>query len=324
MTGGRGDPGRDKWRPPQGLVLFGGLAGTLGLAFLGLVVLRLADPSVRFPYAALSIAAVIALATGVLALFLTRLILAPVRALAAQADALRRSGPAPRPRHLGTRELADLAGSVTAMADALVRREATVRAFADHAGHELKTPASTIRAAAELLAEGDLAPDDATLVASILDGCGRIEARLADLRRIATARLPAHHGAASLREVAARLSAPGLAVHATADADLPLGSEGLRIVLQELAANAAQHGATRLELRPMLEDGTPVLIVQDDGPGVSPGHAERVFDLFFTSRRAGGGTGMGLAIAASLLEAHGMSIALRPVPRGACFAIRFG
>ena len=61
--------------------------------------------------------------------------------------------------------------------------------------------------------------------------------------------------------------------------------------------------------------------MEDDGPGVSPGNAARVFDPFFTTARDRGGTGLGLAIVRALIAAHGGTIALVPSPRGASFRI---
>jgi signal transduction histidine kinase len=64
------------------------------------------------------------------------------------------------------------------------------------------------------------------------------------------------------------------------------------------------------------------LCVADDGPGVSPADAARLFEPFFTTRRAAGGTGLGLTIARSLLAAAGAEIALVTQERGTAFELR--
>ena len=61
--------------------------------------------------------------------------------------------------------------------------------------------------------------------------------------------------------------------------------------------------------------------MEDDGPGVLPGNAARVFDPFFTTARDRGGTGLGLAIVRALIVAHGGTIARVPSARGAAFQI---
>jgi len=61
--------------------------------------------------------------------------------------------------------------------------------------------------------------------------------------------------------------------------------------------------------------------VEDDGPGVSPGNAARVFDPFFTTARDRGGTGLGHPIVRTLIAAHWGTIALVPSARGTAFQI---
>ena len=56
-------------------------------------------------------------------------------------------------------------------------------------------------------------------------------------------------------------------------------------------------------------DDQAIIAVMDRGPGISPDELERVFEKFYRGRRGGGnrveGTGMGLAIAKGIVEAHG-------------------
>ena len=63
------------------------------------------------------------------------------------------------------------------------------------------------------------------------------------------------------------------------------------------------------------------LSVEDDGPGVSAANRERIFTPFFTTARERGGTGMGLAVVSSLVQAHDGSLSLEPSAQGARFVI---
>ena len=70
-----------RWRPSLGFVLGGALTGTLALSFVGLITLRYLGPEIGFRNAAVLIACLIALATGILGWLLVRLLLRPIRGL---------------------------------------------------------------------------------------------------------------------------------------------------------------------------------------------------------------------------------------------------
>jgi signal transduction histidine kinase len=92
-------------------------------------------------------------------------------------------------------------------------------------------------------------------------------------------------------------------------------------VLAILLQNSRQAGATRADIRAQVTGAEVVLSVRDDGPGVPEADRERMFEPFFTSRRADGGTGLGLPIARSLLSASHGRIELADAPKGAAFRI---
>ncbi len=264
-------------------------------------------------------------ATLILGWLLWRLILAPVRAWARRAEAIRGGGAAEPMGHYGTPEIGDLGQAVLDMADVLTARELAVRSYTDHVTHELKTPLTAIRGAAELLESDEELPAEARqLVSTIRDAEGRAEQLLAAARDIAAARSPDHHGVSTLVEVdwSEELGALDIQIEG-ADAVLPLTAAGLSIVVHHLAENALDAGAKaiRLEAEDM-PDGAR-LWVSDDGPGISAGNRDRVFDPFFTTRRETGGTGMGLAIVQTLLLAHGAEIDVIDGDSGASFEIRF-
>lgn len=312
-----------KWRPSLSLVLGGGLAGTLLLSLLGLVALRYLGPEIGFRRAAVILALLIGLATAVLGYLLIRLLMRPVTTLAEYAGAVRRGGEAAPPEQFGTRELSQLGDVVLDMSQTLQRREASIRGFADHVTHELKTPVTAVRAAGELLQDSaNLNAQDAGLLDQILGAADQMQAQLGALNRVTAARAPDHHGSCRLSDFVTDLQAsfPTLKIEVSGDEhSLPLAQSGLEIVLHHLLDNAFRHGATGVEI----DISAGKMRVTDNGPGVSHGNRAQIFAPFFTTRRETGGTGMGLAIVSALLSAHGHGIALVDSPQGACFDITF-
>ncbi len=313
-----------KWRPSLWLVVGGALAGTLGLAFVGLIALRLLGPVIGYRLAVIIVGGAILLATLGLGLLLLRLILRPITELARRTGDLCRD-PMTRPEplaHYGTGELRGLGESVLDMARRLQDREATIRSFTDHVTHEMKTPLSAVKAATELLEDSALDPASRGLVATITDAARQMERQLQALRQSAAAREPGHHGTARLDDILPALAAahPGLRLDVSGgDVALPLAAAGLGIVLQHLLSNAVAAGAGVVRLAASIGR----LVIADDGRGVSEGNRDHVFEPFFTTRREDGGTGMGLTVAATLLAAHGAEIRLLRPGQGAAFQIDF-
>jgi PAS domain S-box-containing protein len=98
----------------------------------------------------------------------------------------------------------------------------------------------------------------------------------------------------------------------------------LQQVLLNLILNAAEAmGSVEAGARELListeQDQTGVLVaVRDSGPGIDPTHLERVFEAFYTTKPSG--TGMGLSICRSIIDAHGGKLwAETNEPRGAVF-----
>lgn len=316
------------WRPSLGLVLGGALLATLGLSFAGLVALRYLGPMIGFRSAAIILAIAITAATALLGWLLLRLLLRPIRALEAYARAQEEAQPALPPAHFGTRETALTARRVIAMAEALRDRAATIRAFTDHVTHELKTPVSAIRAAAELLEDGGgLSVGDRRLLSEIDGARAQIEAQLTALRRAAQAREARYLGQSRLADLVPALAVdfPNLALSTKGEpVPLPIARDGMMIVLAQLLRNAAEHGARQVGLSAHSVAGRITLDISNDGQGISAGNAARLFQPFFTTRRETGGTGMGLAVVRNLLAAHHAEITLLAQQPKTTFRIAFG
>lgn len=317
-----------RWRPSLGVVIGGALVGTLGLSLAGLVALRYLGPLVGFRSAAIILTVAITAATALLGWLLLRLLLRPIRALEAYARAQEAAFPAPPPAHFGTRETAATARRVIAMAEALRDREATIRAYTDHVTHELKTPVSAIRAAAELLEDGGgLSAGDRRLLGEIDGARVQIEAQLAALRSAAQAREARYLGQSRLADLVPELATdfPGLTLAANGETlPMPIASEGVLIVLGQLLRNAEEQGAGQVVLAAQIQAGRVTLDVSDDGRGISASNEGRIFQPFFTTRRETGGTGMGLSVVRNLLAAHRAEITLLPERALTTFRILFG
>jgi signal transduction histidine kinase len=92
-------------------------------------------------------------------------------------------------------------------------------------------------------------------------------------------------------------------------------------VMVVLLQNSRQAGAREATVNVSAGAGEIEILVADDGPGVPVADRQRLFDPFFTSRRAEGGTGLGLSIARSLLAAGQARIELENSARGAAFRV---
>lgn len=258
-------------------------------------------------------------ATFLVGLIFLRAISGPIRALtsrSAKIGAGDRDALKPLAIH-GNREIHALSESMLDMSRKLFERNDYIRTFANHVSHELKSPLSAIQGAAELLQEGgrDLPQADREqFLTNILHDTERASLLLNRLRALARAESVDIAGTCSLAEAVGKIrtEACTLAIDCPRDADLPMSEENARIVLDNLIDNAARHGADRVEVVADMDGRALTIRVGDNGTGISDGNAAQVFDLFFTTRRATGGTGMGLAIVQALLKAHGASIRLLP------------
>lgn len=96
-------------------------------------------------------------------------------------------------------------------------------------------------------------------------------------------------------------------------------AEQVQQVVFNLLTNAAQAGASTVSIVGSADDHSATLQVRDNGPGIAPEARHRLFDAFFTTKAAGKGTGLGLAVCARIATDHGGRLTLEDVSPGACF-----
>lgn len=295
-------------------------------------------------------AALLVVLLGVIALLVTRQVVAPVRSAAQVAQRFSEGHLTERMTVRGEDDLARLATSFNEMAASLERQihqledlSRLQQRFVSDVSHELRTPLTTIRMAADLLFEGREQFDaptarSAELLQTQLD---RFEMLLADLLEIS--RYDA--GAAVLDPEIVNLT--GI-VQRAADAVQPLadrrGSELIvtadtdpasvecdprRIdrILRNLLDNAVEHGEGRpIEVTIGADESAVAVTVRDHGVGLTQDECARVFDRFWRAdparARTTGGTGLGLAIAHEDARLHGGRLEAWGEPgAGACFRL---
>jgi signal transduction histidine kinase len=281
-------------------------------------------------------AAVVAL---LLTLFLSRRILGPVEALTAAVRAMEQGDLSQRVHIDSGDEVGDLARAFNSMAGSLARNEELRKNMVTDVAHELRTPLSNIRGYLEAMLDGVLAPDEKTLDSTYEEAIllNRLVDDLQELAMAEAGQLKLERSATDLTDVVDRVlramspQAAEKRINLTAEfpADPPpveIDSGRITQVLQNLLRNALAHTPEGGSVRVSAEQtGNQVEVaVSDTGSGIPPEHLPQIFERFYrvdpSRTRATGGSGIGLAIARQLVEAHGGRIwAESEVGKGSTF-----
>lgn len=229
-------------------------------------------------------------------------------------------------------EIQDLYRDFAVMAEAIDKRSRYLRDFAHAVSHEFKTPLAAIRGAIELLQDhaDDMGPEDRRRFLANVDADAQrltlLFSRLLELAR-ADMMTAASDGIADVVATARRLAdALGSAECAIAvEVETPVLAAAipqatLEAVLTTLVDNSRQAGASEITID-IQEDRGVRVTVTDNGGGIPLADRGRIFEPFFTSRRARGGTGLGLPIARSLLASAGGELDLLDTPSGTTFRL---
>lgn len=238
-------------------------------------------------------------------------------------------------------ELEETTAELTSTQEQLIRsaRLAAVGRLSAGVAHEIGNPLAAIRGLLDLLQMGGLDPDEEREF----------------LRRIQQETERIHHTIRDLLDFSRTEPQPGLRVETSADLgavvsdtvklidrqtrfrdiDVSVGMdsalsrvrgdhERLRQLLLNLLFNAADAlgGKGAIEVRASNGDGLVRLVVQDDGPGIDEAILDQVFDPFVTTKPAGQGTGLGLAVCHTIVERLGGRIeATNRAGGGASFVV---
>lgn len=271
----------------------------------------------------------------VLSGLLSRGIARPIEMLSqATRDVARGGGMVPEVPRTAAIEIQALYSDFATMADAIDRRSRYLRDFAHAVSHEFKTPLAGIRGVIEILEDHHAEMNEADrrrFLANAGADAGRLAqlvTRLLELARADMAEADANAAtdvALALHRIADAWTDRGLKIAIDLPETLPqaaMPGAMLEAIVESLVENSRQAGAGSVRMAATQTEGEILLTVADDGPGIPDADRARIFEPFFTSRRAAGGTGLGLPIARSLLASHGGTIALDKPERGTCFEIR--
>ncbi len=268
-----------------------------------------------------------------LSLLLHRAIAKPIEALsAATRNVAAGSGQVPEVPVTAAIEIQALYTDFAAMADAIGRRSRYLRDFAAALSHEFKTPLAGIRGAIELIEDHHATMSDVErnqFLRNISGDAARLSAlvgRLMDLARADMAR-PGTDVSVQIGQLLARIAdamrSADFSVQIDGDAQglAAIDAAALESVLITLLENARQAGATTMYIAVTSRLRDIRIDLKDDGPGIAAADRDRLFEPFFTTRRAEGGTGLGLAIARAMIEAHRGQLELVASGSGAHFRL---
>ncbi|MEA2170315.1 MAG: two-component system, OmpR family, sensor kinase [Solirubrobacteraceae bacterium] len=290
----------------------------------------------------LLVALLVLLVLGAAAWFLVRVGLSPLERMGRTAGAIaagdlsRRVEPATERTEVGRLGLS-LNAMLGQIERAFAERKASedrLRTFLSDASHELRTPLASIRGYAELMRMGAAGSEadrrkaterieaeakrmgvlvEDLLTLARLDEEREMVLEDVDLAEIAGDATAGARAAAQDREISLVSNGP---VHVTGDAGK------LRQIIDNLLGNAVTHTppGTAIDVRVARDETHAHLDVRDHGPGLPEGDAEQLFDRFWRAeggRKQGkAGAGLGLAIVAGLVSAHGGEVSAENAPGG--------
>jgi two-component system sensor histidine kinase BaeS len=278
---------------------------------------------------AAGLAALLALLTG---LAVARRITRPVIRLIAVTRAMTAGDRAARVGEIhAAGELQELAAAFDQMAGTLDRQEQIRRNLVADVAHELRTPIAILQAGHEALLDGVAEPTPAELV-SLRDEVLRLARMVGDLQTLAAAdaavlnltRKPcdlAELAAVAADSLARRFEAAGLTLdRQLASSPVLADPHWLHQVITNLLTNALKFtpAGGRVTISTRRDNSTAVLEVTDTGSGIPAEDLPRIFDRFFRGQQAAqiSGSGIGLAVAAELVQAHGGRLTARSETTG--------
>jgi signal transduction histidine kinase len=280
---------------------------------------------------ALALAAIAGLAVG-------RRALRPLTDLARQARSITEANPverlkAPNPGD----ELGTFASAFNGLLDRLGSALQAQRQFMADASHELRTPVSIVRSAAQITLSRAQRTDaeyreSLTIVGEQAERLTRLVDAMFLLSRAEAKGLPLSREAVYLDDLVAETvrgllvvgRERGVMVESDGDHELLFVGDDrlLRQMLTNLIDNAIRHARRKVVATCQRTPAALTVTVADDGPGIAPADQQRIFQRFVRLKSDYVGAGLGLPIARWIAEAHGGGLTLQSSgPAGTVFVV---
>jgi signal transduction histidine kinase len=226
-------------------------------------------------------------------------------------------------------EVGDLARAFNKMAAELAEVDRMRRDLIANVSHELRTPISALQAVLENLVDGVETADETQLRVMLqqVERLGRLVAQLLDLSRLESGAIPLQRTVFEVRPVLEqaikesrllleRRTGTGVQLAVVVEPEtLELEGDPERVyqVVTNLLENAVRHSPPggKVVIGAHGRSDAITIEVVDEGPGIKPSEASRVFERFYRSdaaRSSDGGTGLGLSIARWIVDLHGGDI----------------
>lgn len=285
-------------------------------------------------YAGVSLALLLCmiLASMVIGLGLSRVMLRPVRLIGATANRISSDNLAERISVIGIDdEMSDLARLLNRMFDRLESSFSQVRQFSAEVSHELKTPLSLVRLHAEkLLADGNLSPEQESAVVVQLEELARINQMVGELLFLSRAEAqgihmdlvaqdPSRFLQRFEQDICALAEYQGRCLRCTSHGrgHVAFDERWLRQVVLNIVTNAirASQPGGLITLRSEFVPRFWRVSVEDEGPGLTAEQCERAFERFVRFHQGGDedrGSGLGLSICRSIIRLHNGRIRAEP------------
>ncbi len=258
-----------------------------------------------------------------LAIILSSTLTRPIRELTDATQVVASGGPAHQVPVRSRDELGQLASSFNRMSSDLARSLELRRQMTADIAHELRTPISIILGHAEAVHDGVLPPSAETFEI-VREESERLEHLVEDLRTLSMADagelkltmqpyIPEELLRSAEKVFAHRARQKEITIEVKAGANLSevnVDSARMKEVLTNILDNALRYTPQggRITMSAAQVENEAEFRIQDSGPGVAPDELDKIFERFYrteTSRtREEGGSGLGFAIARSIVERH--------------------